>query len=114
MNSTKNSNQEENQPIAKHVVMRSFNTPVKRLFDTLFQNLIPTKKQLAALKRFQREEQKIIEKAIDFGWMDESDHTGIEFFYDKEFNGGKRICPDCKQGLLRLERPGKEGCSFCY
>lgn len=52
-------------------------------------------------------------EAIHFGWLDQSDHTGIDFFYDKQFNGGKRICPDCKQGLLRLERPGKEGCSFC-
>jgi hypothetical protein len=113
MESTKDSNQHESQPIAKQAVMGSFNTPVKRLFDMLFQNLTPTRKQLAALKRFQREEQKIIAKAIHFGWLDESDHTGIDFFYDKEFNGGKRICPDCKQGLLRLERPGKEGCSFC-
>lgn len=113
MSSTKDSNQYETQPIAKQAVMGSFNTPVKRLFDMLFHHCTPTRKQLAALKRFQREEQKIIAKAIHFGWLDESDHTGIDFFYDKEFNGGKRICPDCKQGLLRLERPGKEGCSFC-
>jgi hypothetical protein len=113
MSSTKDSIQHENQPIAKQAVMGSFNTPVKKLFDMLFQNCTPTRKQLATLKRFQREEQKIIAKAIHFGWLDQSDYTGIDFFYDKEFNGGKRICPDCKQGLLRMERPGKEGCSFC-
>jgi hypothetical protein len=88
-------------------------TPVQRFYDMLFHHCKPTRKQEAALKRFLREERKVIDKAIHFGYMEEGDFMGIEYFYEKEFNKGKNICPHCKQGIQKLQRPGKYGCTVC-
>lgn len=58
-------------------------------------------------------EKEQIADAIDFGFIDDGDFRGIDYFYELRFNGGKNICPNCKQGILRLDRPGKMGCSVC-
>jgi hypothetical protein len=58
-------------------------------------------------------EKEQIKKAIEFGYSNDDDFTGIDYFYEITFNGGKNICPNCKQGILRMERPGKIGCSVC-
>lgn len=60
-------------------------------------------------------EKEQMEKAIHFGYLsnDDDDFKGIDYFYEVTFNEGKNICPNCKQGVLRMERPGKIGCSVC-
>lgn len=68
MNSTEQSNQQESQPIAKQAVMRSLNTPVKRLFDMLFQNLTPTKKTTCGTKKVSKRRTKNHRKSNSF-WM---------------------------------------------
>jgi hypothetical protein len=65
------------------------------------------------LKEALQMEEKQIADAIQFGYLDEGDFMGIEYFYETRFNDGKNICPNCKQGILRLDRPGKMGCSVC-
>ena len=58
-------------------------------------------------------EKEQMQKAIQFGYSNDDDFAGIDYFYEITFNGGKNICPNCKQGILRMERPGKIGCSVC-
>lgn len=58
-------------------------------------------------------EREQIADAIQFGFIEDGDLQGVDFFYETRFNGGKNICPNCKQGILRLDRPGKMGCSVC-
>jgi hypothetical protein len=60
-------------------------------------------------------EKEQMEKAIHFGYLsnDDDDFKGIDYFYEVTFNEGKNICPNCRQGVLRMERPGKIGCSVC-
>ena len=59
-------------------------------------------------------EKQQIADAMQFTYMNiDEDFIGIDYFYEIRFNDGKNICPNCKQGILRLDRPGKMGCSVC-
>lgn len=91
--------------------MENKQTAVEWLIDKVeqFHCLLPVD-MIEQAKAMEKEQ---IADAIDFGFIDDGDFRGIDYFYEIRFNGGKNICPNCKQGILRLDRPGKMGCSVC-
>ena len=86
--------------------------------QVLFDNLqaIDITVPIGVKEIFLKKEKQQIKDAMQFTYMnmtDEEDFIGVDYFYEIRFNGGKNICPNCKQGILRLDRPGKMGCSVC-
>lgn len=86
------------------------------LFNQLWEEPKDKMVWYAILKQAKEMEKNQIADAMQFTYMnmtDEKDFIGVDYFYETRFNGGKNICPNCKQGILRLDRPGKMTCSVC-
>jgi len=93
-------------------------TAVEWLYERL-ERMIPRTAlynidKVAYLEQAKEIEKQQIADAMQFTYMNiEEDFIGVDYFYEIRFNDGKNICPNCKQGILRLDRPGKMGCSIC-